>query len=96
MMNTLSLLKQWAGPKPLNNQENPFEFNSQRDFLLYLKICTLFSNGGGKEDRTPDLMIANHSLSQLSYTPNMRSNQKPPLRTVSKLVEVSGIEPLTF
>ena len=28
-----------------------------------------FFIGGGKEDRTPDLMIANHSLSQLSYTP---------------------------
>ena len=29
----------------------------------------IFFIGGGKEDRTPDLMIANHSLSQLSYTP---------------------------
>lgn len=25
--------------------------------------------GGGNRDRTDDLMIANHSLSQLSYTP---------------------------
>ncbi len=25
--------------------------------------------GGDEGDRTPDLMIANHALSQLSYTP---------------------------
>ena len=28
-------------------------------------------NGGDKEDRTPDLQIANLSLSQLSYIPNL-------------------------
>ena len=27
--------------------------------------------GGAEEDRTPDLMIANHSLSQLSYSPEI-------------------------
>ena len=27
--------------------------------------------GGDEEDRTPDLLIANQSLSQLSYAPNM-------------------------
>jgi hypothetical protein len=30
--------------------------------------------GGASEDRTRDLMIANHALSQLSYSPNAKSN----------------------
>ena len=30
-------------------------------------------NGGDKEDRTPDLQIANLSLSQLSYTPTINT-----------------------
>jgi hypothetical protein len=29
-----------------------------------------FRGGGGEEDRTPDLRIANATLSQLSYPPN--------------------------
>ena len=29
--------------------------------------------GGGDQDRTDDLLIANQTLSQLSYTPNMIS-----------------------
>lgn len=32
--------------------------------------------GGAEENRTPDLMIANHSLSQLSYSPKIYSNNK--------------------
>ena len=42
--------------------------SSQVFFLLFLAYINNFI-GGGKEDRTPDLVIANHSLSQLSYTP---------------------------
>ena len=44
--------------------------------------------GGGKESRTPDLMLAKHALYQLSYTPGrepprkwwayLDSNQRPP------------------
>ena len=39
--------------------------------------------GGGKEIRTPDLMLAKHALYQLSYTPGkwwayLDSNQRPP------------------
>ena len=30
-------------------------------------------NGGGKRDRTDDLLNANQALSQLSYTPSMAS-----------------------
>ena len=31
---------------------------------------SLSSIGGGKEDRTPDPLLAKQVLSQLSYTPN--------------------------
>ncbi len=31
-----------------------------------------FESGGGEEDRTPDLRIANATLSQLSYPPTKR------------------------
>ena len=33
-------------------------------------------NGGAKEDRTPDLLIANQSLSQLSYSPTTDDRKK--------------------
>ena len=35
----------------------------------------LSHNGGGERDRTDDLMLAKHALSQLSYTPLRRSIQ---------------------
>ena len=40
-------------------------------------------SGGGDRDRTDDLMLAKHALSQLSYTPkywwaHLGSNQRPP------------------
>ena len=38
--------------------------------------CRFFVTGGGKRDRTADLMIANHSLSQLSYTPSDNADYK--------------------
>ena len=34
------------------------------------KYCWALMNGGAEEDRTPDLRIANATLSQLSYRPN--------------------------
>ena len=34
--------------------------------------------GGAKEDRTPDLLIANQSLSQLSYSPTTDDRKKKP------------------
>lgn len=33
--------------------------------------------GGGKGDRTPDLLIANQPLSQLSYAPKNCNNNDP-------------------
>jgi hypothetical protein len=36
---------------------------------LYYFSCLFASNGGGKRDRTADLLHAMQALSQLSYTP---------------------------
>ena len=43
------------------------------------------SFGGGEGIRTPDPMVANHVLCQLSYTPDKQ-----------KLVAGAGFEPATF
>ena len=50
-------------------------------FIFFFFLFTLFYNylisqikslfGGGKEDRTPDPLLAKQVLSQLSYTPNL-------------------------
>ena len=40
--------------------------------LILLGVCLLNSAGGAEEDRTPDLVIANDALSQLSYSPVQR------------------------
>jgi hypothetical protein len=39
-------------------------FNLKQYILISLKVP-----GGGKESRTPDLLLARQALSQLSYTP---------------------------
>jgi hypothetical protein len=44
-----------------------------------------FSFGGGEGIRTPDPMVANHVLCQLSYTPDKQN-----------LVAGAGFEPATF
>ena len=36
-----------------------------------LSYTPAFENGGGKRDRTDDLLNANQALSQLSYTPRV-------------------------
>ena len=36
-----------------------------------LSYTPAFENGGGKRDRTDDLLNANQALSQLSYTPRL-------------------------
>ncbi len=52
--------------------------------LSYISCLTpLGIPGGGERDRTDDLMLAKHALSQLSYTPDM------------KLVGLVGFEPTT-
>lgn len=52
-------------------------------------LCELTSSenflfGGDEEDRTPDLRIANASLSQLSYTPENRDNMPLTFSVVNK------------
>ena len=39
-------------------------------FTLCYNFLLAFFVGGGKEDRTPDPLLAKQVLSQLSYTPN--------------------------
>jgi hypothetical protein len=43
-------------------------------------MVTDFFDGGDKEDRTPDLCVANAALSQLSYTPKLRKLIKVKLK----------------
>ena len=63
-----------------------FYGNKKTRFML-----RFFEFGGAEEDRTPDLMIANHSLSQLSYSP---------INTFSSFkiifVSVERMEPFAF
>lgn len=46
------------------------------------------SNGGGRRDRTDDLLLAKQALSQLSYAPVMVSNTRI-------MVGQGGLEPPT-
>ena len=59
------------------------------------QTCFFIVNGGAEGDRTLDLLIANQSLSQLSYSPKRNSINKPAGPPVRKMVELRGIEPLT-
>ena len=55
--------------------------------------------GGGEEDRTPDLMLAKHALSQLSYTPKKFHRKiwlcHEPERSEWFVVGSEGFEPST-
>ncbi len=44
---------------------------AQKKKALISQGFNLISDGGPKEDRTPDLRIANAALSQLSYRPTI-------------------------
>ena len=50
------------------------------------------SNGGARRDRTDDLMLAKHALSQLSYGPESISQRTWPMRT-SRLGAESAARP---
>ena len=50
-----------------------------------LSFCKYFSKnivGGGKRDRTDDLLLAKQALSQLSYAPTIRFNELISVSTV--------------
>ena len=55
--------------------------------------------GGGKRDRTADLLHAMQALSQLSYTPAAKDQLLPSLSAVAEnrifLAEWTGLEPAT-
>ena len=42
-------------------------------FFTLTRILEDSLNGGGERDRTDDLVLAKHALSQLSYTPLQRT-----------------------
>ena len=56
----------------------------------YLTPQAHYRTGGGERDRTDDLMLAKHALSQLSYTPGSLLYSRLP-----RLVGLDGFEPST-
>jgi hypothetical protein len=59
------------------------------DFGVYMGVC-----GGVEEDRTPDLRIANATLSQLSYHPteaaHFTANASPLCRSANAYKRLKG------
>jgi hypothetical protein len=51
--------------------------------ILKITACGPWHSGGDEEDRTPDLRIANATLSQLSYVPDRQNSSKYPARNSS-------------
>lgn len=62
--------------------------------LLNFQVSTDRSLGGGEGIRTPDPMVANHVLCQLSYTPDKHRPRSD--TAISNLVAGAGFEPATF
>ena len=86
-----------SSPVKNQNQKNPLRTRLAMIFDLgppanHLRPATPASNsiGGGERDRTDDLMLAKHALSQLSYTPRLT-----PLSLGPRLVGLGGFEPPT-
>ena len=67
-------------------------FRLQTDFFASDCSCRS-SHGGARRDRTDDLMLAKHALSQLSYGPKGNDRGKP--RSIQTLVGLGGLEPPT-
>ena len=51
--------------------------------------CALTENGGARRDRTDDLMLAKHALSQLSYGPNPVLPEYPVL-SIDSVLEIGS------
>ncbi len=68
---------------PKQTSGTPFDWLSYK-YKKKHHLCRMLSfvTGGAREDRTPDLMIANHSLSQLSYDPDGYNMKKAPPKTM--------------
>ena len=66
-------------------------FSTRKILISHL---TQAQTGGGERDRTDDLMLAKHALSQLSYAPGTRSPPSPQTRKEA-MVGQGGLEPPT-
>ena len=53
----------------MNFRLTSYDFSRSNFFASYQNLST--NLGGGKQDRTADLLHAMQALSQLSYTPNI-------------------------
>ena len=68
---------------------------AQGDFDLFTALPTRFcAVGGGKRDRTADLLHAMQALSQLSYTPRAQKHCYFLLQHQTELASPRGFEPL--
>ena len=52
-------------------------------------------SGGARRDRTDDLMLAKHALSQLSYGPNLDGCEPDTIERRIEMVGLGGLEPPT-
>src|SRR5476651_1775140 len=53
----------------MSNLRWSFEPSKLFDFFRRCHWCSMRDSGGARRDRTDDLMLAKHALSQLSYGP---------------------------
>ena len=58
----------------------PFRTPKLFDYFPSLSLKVDAKNGGARRDRTDDLMLAKHALSQLSYGPGYRDKALVALR----------------
>jgi hypothetical protein len=65
--------------------------------ILSALICSVAGvaqdpSGGARRDRTDDLMLAKHALSQLSYGPKREANEQAVVRAATKMVGLGRLE----
>ena len=67
-------------------ETSDFALNRQRRRCFSVTSPSKKNFGGGERNRTDDLMLAKHALSQLSYTPKrtLYKNLKPPKKSWKK------------
>ena len=73
----------------------PYKLCKDRRSLEKKNHQEIESIGGGERDRTDDLVLAKHALSQLSYTPEQSILQREKPNVDMKLVGQGGLEPPT-
>src|SRR5467141_2396559 len=68
---------------------------SRTMYLTWLRRSSI-SSGGARRDRTDDLMLAKHALSQLSYGPVTRRRMLLARRAVARACSTARLRPLGF